>query len=42
MTVVETAPDVDRAALLAGAQFVNAYSIVVDGMRWMHGRSPRG
>jgi Protein of unknown function (DUF2867) len=30
MTVIEIAPDVDRAALLAGAQFVDAYSIVVD------------
>jgi hypothetical protein len=30
MTVVETAPDIDRAALLAGAQFVDAYSILVD------------
>lgn len=31
MTVVEIAPDIDRAALLAGAQFVDAYSIAVDG-----------
>jgi hypothetical protein len=31
MTVVEIAPDVDQAALLAGAQFVDAYSIAVDG-----------
>ena len=31
MTVVEIAPDVDRAALLAGAQFMDAYSIAVDG-----------
>ena len=31
MTVLEIAPDVDRAALLAGAQFVDAYSIAVDG-----------
>jgi hypothetical protein len=31
MTVVETAPDIDRAALLAGAQFADAYSIVVNG-----------
>jgi hypothetical protein len=30
MTVIEIAPEVDRAALLAGAQFVDAYSIVVD------------
>ena len=30
MTVIEIAPDVDRAALLAGAQFVDAYRIVVD------------
>ena len=30
MTVVEIAPEVDRAALLAGAQFVDAYSIAVD------------
>ena len=30
MTVIEIAPDVDRAALLAGAQFVDAYSIVLD------------
>jgi Protein of unknown function (DUF2867) len=30
MTVIEIAPQVDRAALLAGAQFVDAYSIVVD------------
>src|SRR6202521_5611653 len=30
MTVVEIAPEVDRAALLAGAQFVDAYSITVD------------
>ena len=31
MTVVEIAPDVDRAALLAGAQFADAYGIAVDG-----------
>ena len=31
MTVLEIAPDVDRAALLAGAQFVDAYGIAVDG-----------
>jgi hypothetical protein len=31
MNVVEIAPDVDRAALLAGAQFVDAYGIAVDG-----------
>jgi hypothetical protein len=31
MTVVEITPDVDGAALLAGAQFVDAYSIVIDG-----------
>jgi hypothetical protein len=31
MTVVEIAPEVDQAALLAGAQFIDAYSIVVDG-----------
>jgi hypothetical protein len=30
MTVIEIAPEVDRTALLAGAQFVDAYSIVVD------------
>ena len=30
MTVVEIAPDVDQIALLAGAQFVDAYSITVD------------
>ena len=30
MTVTEIAPDVDRTALLTGAQFVDAYSIVVD------------
>src|ERR1700689_4857197 len=30
MTVIEIAPQVDRAALLAGAQFIDAYSIVVD------------
>jgi hypothetical protein len=33
MTVLEITPDVDRDALLAGAQFVDAYSIVVDGSR---------
>jgi hypothetical protein len=31
MTVVEIAPEVDQAALLAGAQFADAYSIAVDG-----------
>jgi uncharacterized protein DUF2867 len=31
MTIVETAPEVDQAALLAGAQFVDAYSIAVHG-----------
>ncbi len=31
MTVVEIAPEVDQAALLTGAQFVDAYSIAVDG-----------
>jgi hypothetical protein len=31
MTVVEIAPEVDQAALLAGAQFVDAYSIAVHG-----------
>ena len=31
MTVIEIAPDVDRAALLAGAQFVDAYRIAVEG-----------
>jgi hypothetical protein len=31
MTVLEIAPNVDPAALLAGAQFVDAYSIVVEG-----------
>jgi hypothetical protein len=31
MTVLDIAPDVDRDALLAGAQFVDAYSITVDG-----------
>src|SRR6202521_3925865 len=31
MTVVEIAPEVDQAALLAGAQFIDAYSIAVDG-----------
>src|ERR1700744_1608607 len=31
MTVVEIAPNIDRAALLAGAQFVDAYTIAVDG-----------
>ena len=30
MTVIEIAPEVDRATLLAGAQFVDAYSIAVD------------
>jgi Protein of unknown function (DUF2867) len=30
MTVLEITPDVDRDALLAGAQFVDAYSIAVD------------
>ncbi len=30
MTVLEIAPDVDRAALLSGAQFIDAYSIAVD------------
>jgi hypothetical protein len=29
MTIIEIAPDVDEAALLAGAQFVDAYSIEV-------------
>jgi hypothetical protein len=33
MMVLEITPDVDRDALLAGAQFVDAYSIVVDGSR---------
>jgi hypothetical protein len=33
MTVLEITPDVDRDALLAGAQFVDAYSIAVDGGR---------
>src|ERR1700728_2611147 len=33
MTVLEITPDVDRDALLAGAQFVDAYSIVFDGSR---------
>ena len=32
MTVIEIAPEVDRATLLAGAQFVDAYSIAVDGV----------
>jgi hypothetical protein len=31
MTVMEIAPDVDRATLLAGAQFVDAYRIAVEG-----------
>jgi hypothetical protein len=31
MTIVEIAPEVDQAALLAGAQFVDAYSIAVHG-----------
>ena len=31
MTVVEIAPEVDQAALLAGAQFADAYSIAVGG-----------
>jgi hypothetical protein len=31
MTVLEITPNVDRDALLAGAQFVDAYSIAVDG-----------
>src|ERR1700690_3603320 len=31
MTVVEIAPEVDQAALLAGAQFADAYSIAVHG-----------
>ena len=31
MTVVEIAPHVDQTALLAGAQFVDAYGIAVDG-----------
>jgi hypothetical protein len=31
MTVLEITPHVDRDALLAGAQFVDAYSIAVDG-----------
>jgi hypothetical protein len=31
MTVIEIAPEVDQAALLAGAQFVDAYSIAVAG-----------
>jgi hypothetical protein len=31
MTVIEIAPRVDRDALLAGAQFVDAFSITIDG-----------
>jgi hypothetical protein len=31
MIVSETTPDVDKSTLLAGAQFIDAFSIVVDG-----------
>jgi Protein of unknown function (DUF2867) len=31
MTVCEISPDVDKSALLAGAQFIDAFSIMVDG-----------
>lgn len=49
MKVQEVEPDVDRAALLAGAQFVDAFRIAVEGRaldarhaaQRMMGRSPR-
>jgi Protein of unknown function (DUF2867) len=31
MTVCEITPDVDKSTLLAGAQFIDAFSIMVDG-----------
>ena len=31
MTIIEITPDVDRTALLAGAQFVDAYRVAVEG-----------
>jgi Protein of unknown function (DUF2867) len=32
MTVLDVTPEIDRNTLLAGAQFVDAYSIAVDGV----------
>lgn len=49
MTVVDVAPEIDSAALLAGAQFMDAYRLEVDGQHLdarqaalrMMARSPR-
>jgi hypothetical protein len=41
MEVQEVTPNVDSGTLLAGAQFVDAYRVVVDGAPLVQDRPPR-